>query len=461
MSDLLFEQFKRNLLGDRFFRTAKTVVVAVSTGVDSMVLLSLLQRMPHHPRLVVAHVNHELRQQSWEEEAYLRQYCQQHQLALHVTYWPVADHPATGVEAAGRQVRYHFFRQVKDQVNAQVVMTAHHGDDLAETMLMKLVRGGQLQQLVGIEADRPFYGATLIRPLLPFEKSQLYDYARKHHVKWYEDVTNRDLGIERNRFRHQILPALVKENPAVKRHLFEYHLDLADLLAFSHQQTDLLIKQVSVGNALQVAAFQQLPPVSRRQVLPRWLHQHGLVDFSREQLRQLDQLLMNQRRPQAELKLSKDLLFKKSYRYAKLVMAKGNRQPQARHAVVKLGHWLTLSDHQQVAVLAADQPVPPSAKTVGVIWLPAAQLPLHWRTWQVGDRIRLKNGGHQRVERVLIDQKVPQARRRQQLVLTDAENRVLWIVGYKTTWRERPASLPADWRAIRLVEHKQQTEGSH
>lgn len=461
MSDQLFEQFKRNLLWDRFFRTAKTVVVAVSTGVDSMTLLSMLQRMPHHPRLVVAHVNHELRKQSWEEERYLRQYCQQHQLELHVTHWPVADHPASGVEAAGRQVRYHFFREVKDQVGAQVVMTAHHGDDLAETMLMKLVRGGQLQQLVGIEADRPFYGATLVRPLLPFAKSQLYDYARKHRIKWYEDVTNRDLGIERNRFRHQILPALVKENSAVKRHLFEYHLDLAELLAFSDQQTDQLIKQVSAGNALKVLAFQQLSAVSRHQILPRWLHRHGLVDFSREQLRQLDQLMMNPRRPQAELRLSKDLLFKKSYRYAKLVMAKGNSQPQAHQAVVKLGHWLTLSDHSQVAALIADQPVPSSAKTVGVIWLPESQLPLKLRTWRAGDRIRLKNGGHQRVERVLINQKVPQAQRRRQLVLTDAENHVLWIVGYKTTWRERPASLPADWRAIRLVENKQQMEGSH
>lgn len=461
MTSSLFEEFKRHLLRDRFFHTAKTAVVAVSTGVDSMVLLEMLQRLPHHPRLVVAHVNHELRQQSKEEERYLRKYCQQRKLELHVIHWRVADHPKTGVEAAGRAVRYHFFRQLKDEVGAQVVMTAHHGDDLAETMLMKLVRGGQLQQLVGIEADRPFYGATLIRPLLPFTKSQLYDYAKQHDIKWYEDVTNRDLGIERNRFRHQIIPALCKENPAVKRHLYQYHRDLADLLAFRDQQADAILDDISRGAALVVPAYQRLSPASRQQVLLRWLHKHGVVDFNREQLRQLGQLMMNRHRPQAEVTLSHHLIFKKSYRYAKLIGTKSNHRPQVSSAVVKLGHWLTLHNHWRVAVLSAEQGIPPTAASAGEIWLSPADWPLSWRTWRTGDQIRLKNGGHQSVERVLINNKVPTAQRQRQLVLTDGCDRVLWVVGYKTTWRSRPSSLPADWQVVRLAEIKHKTEGSH
>lgn len=454
MTTSLFDQFKRHLLGDRFFSTAKTVVVAVSTGVDSMVLLELLQRLPDHPRLVVAHVNHELRQQSAEEEQYLRDYCQQRQLELHVIHWKKADHPASGVEAAGRQVRYHFFRQLKDEVGAEVVMTAHHGDDLAETMLMKLVRGGQLQQLVGIEADRPFYGATLIRPLLPFVKSQLYDYARAHQIKWYEDVTNRDLGIERNRFRHQILPALVKENSAVKRHLYEYHRDLADLLAFRDQQADELLSRMLDGETLQVVKYQQLPKISRRQVLLRWLNRQGVVDFNREQLRQLDQVLTNDRQPQAKIELPQGWLFQKTYRDASLTILKQNPHPQRYHAVVKLGHWLALSDHHLVAVVTNEVPLDDRTQTAAVIWVPDSALPLKWRTWQAGDRIRLKNGGHQSVERVLINQKVPRAQRHHQLVLADANDQVLWIVGMKTTWRQRPATLPADWQVLRLVEKR-------
>ncbi|WP_102279471.1 tRNA lysidine(34) synthetase TilS [[Lactobacillus] timonensis] len=461
MSSSLYEQFKRHLHEDRFFNTAKTLVVAVSTGVDSMVLLELLQRLPYHPRIVVAHVNHELRQQSWEEEKYLQRYCQHRDLELHVIHWRKDEHPTSGIEAAGRQVRYHFFRQLKDEVGAEVVMTAHHGDDLAETMLMKLVRGGQLGQLVGIEADRPFYGATLIRPLLPFVKSQLYDYARQHHVKWYEDVTNRDLGIERNRFRHQILPSLVKENPAVKRHLYEYHHDLADLLAFRNQQADIILGRISTGASLRVNDFQQLTPPARHQVLTRWLNRQGLVDFNREQLRQLEQLLMNKHRPQAELALTNGLLFKKSYRYAHLVMAKANQRSQACRAVVKLGHWLAVNDHYQVAVLPITALTSDKANAVGVIWLPPRKLPLTWRTWRSGDQLRLKGGGHQSVERVMINNKVPQAQRRSQLVLVDADDEVLWVVGYKTTWRKRPARLPADWQAVQLVEQRQKTEGSH
>lgn len=461
MSSSLYEQFKRHLHEDRFFNTAKTLVVAVSTGVDSMVLLELLQRLPYHPHIVVAHVNHELRQQSWEEEKYLQRYCQHRDLELHVIHWRKDEHPTSGIEAAGRQVRYHFFRQLKDEVGAEVVMTAHHGDDLAETMLMKLVRGGQLSQLVGIAADRPFYGATLIRPLLPFVKSQLYDYAKQHHIKWYEDVTNRDLGIERNRFRHQVLPSLVKENPAVKRHLYEYHHDLADLLVFRDQQADAILRQISSGEALRVADFQQLTPAARHQVIVRWLTRRGLVDFNREQLRQLDQLMMNRQRPQAELALANGLLLKKSYRYAHVVMARSNQRPQVWRAVVKLGHWLAVNDHYRVAVLPATATVDDKARTVAEIWLPPQKIPLTWRTWRSGDQLRLKDGGHQSVERVMINNKVPQAQRRRQLVLVDAGDQVLWVVGYKTTWRDRPQELPASWQAVRLVEQRQKTEGSH
>lgn len=177
---MLQKQFERHLQRSRFFSTQDKVVIAVSTGVDSMVLLDLLQGLPPalRPHLIVAHVNHELREQSVEEEAYIKQYCKEHGLQLALYHWPRKDHPTTGIENAARQVRYRFFTDVMKEEGAAVLVTAHHENDLAETMLMKLTRGGQLPQLLGICDQRPFASGKLVRPLLPFSKEQLISYAK-------------------------------------------------------------------------------------------------------------------------------------------------------------------------------------------------------------------------------------------------------------------------------------------
>ncbi|WP_252899098.1 ATP-binding protein [Secundilactobacillus odoratitofui] len=103
-------QFKASL-GRLLDSLTSPIVVAVSTGVDSMVLLTLLQRLPEIERtkLIVAHVNHELRAQSVAEETYLTDYCRKHQLKLVKAHWPKQIHPANGIEAAARSFRYQFF----------------------------------------------------------------------------------------------------------------------------------------------------------------------------------------------------------------------------------------------------------------------------------------------------------------------------------------------------------------
>ena len=108
---------ERSPLGSRFFSSSNTLVVAVSTGVDSMVLLDLLQNLPklRRHRLIVAHVNHHLRTQSTAEEAFLRTYCRQRNLPLEVAQWAVAEHPAKGIEAAARRC------QVKVCASSQLV----------------------------------------------------------------------------------------------------------------------------------------------------------------------------------------------------------------------------------------------------------------------------------------------------------------------------------------------------
>lgn len=451
MIETIRNQFERHLRQGRFFARADLVVVAVSTGVDSMVLLDLLQSLPDdlRPRLLVAHVNHELRDQSTTEEAYLRAYCQQHVLPLTVTHWEQAAHPTHGVEDAARQFRYAFFKRLMTQYGATTVVTAHHANDLAETMLMKLTRGGQLDQLVGIRDQRSFGTGKLVRPLLVFTKDELYRYARQRGIKWYEDQTNQELTVARNRYRHQIIPALERENPRLIDHLCDYRAQLADLLAWRDQEVDHLLTGIQEGSRLKLPALLRLPAFQQAAVLRRWLEQTGVTDLKTALVTQLCRALANPQKPQDRIELPGGRMVIKGYDACWLenIDKLPDRRQKAAVYMVKLGQQYPINDHQQLKVAGG-----PGQFAVGdavtTMWLAPNQLPLTLRSWQPGDRLRLKGGGHQLVRRVLIDQKVPDVVRDHQLVLVDATGTVVWLVGRKWSWFDRPADYRHRWRQL-------------
>lgn len=447
---MLQEKFKRHLQRSRFFDNQQVVVVAVSTGVDSMVLLDLLQGLPQalRPTIIVAHVNHELRKQSVQEEQFLRHYCVQHQLKLRITHWPVGDHPRHGVEAAARQFRYDFFARIMQEEGSTVLVTAHHENDLAETMLMKLVRGGQLDQLVGIADQRRFKGGTVVRPLLPFKKAELYAYARKHHLKWYEDQTNHDLTIERNRFRHQYLPALERENAQLLNHLASYHEQLTTLLTWRNNYFEQILDKVAPGEVLDLTSLKQYSRTQQVQLLQYWLEKQGVRDLKVSLLTMVEAVLNNPKIPQCQLDLTANYRLIKNYTRAKLqIVNKLTEKPQNQQQyMVKLGQRYPVD--QGTELLVSDQEVAFTGTTYQEMWLAPQQLPLILRPWQAGDYLLLKGGGHQKVSRVLIDRKVPTDQRRHQLVLVDAQGVVVWLVNHKWSWFERPADYQQVWRKL-------------
>lgn len=455
----IFKQMKRDLLRDRFFNRTPVVIVAVSTGVDSMVLLTMLQKMRAAcPKIVVAHVNHELREQSQEEESFLKDYCQQHSLICEVRHWPRGEHPQYGIEAAGRRFRYHFFAELMKKYDSSVVMTAHHANDQAETILMKLTRGGELDQMLGLRYRRPFADGYLIRPLLHITKAELRHYAKHNHIKWYEDATNADLSIQRNRYRHKILPALQRENPQVIEHLGQFHSQLSLLMQFRDEQVGRLLKGCTDGKGLQLENYLKLSGSAQQLVLLAWLKQMGIVNLKECLVTEIRRLIQNDQKPQAQLSLPAGRALVKDYSHLMVVDAdKREKSPQQREgAVVKLGKWFS-TRKGQVAVQPNVQPGD-DIDIVAKMWLRDSQLPLRLRVWQSSDRLRLRSGHHQRVSRILIDQHVPIMERASQLVLVDAQGAVLWVIGRKTAWYDYPQGNVTGGHNLFLVERSNKRE---
>lgn len=190
------------------------LVVAASGGPDSMALLDLCRQTP--VQVIVAHVDHRLRADSKEETKLLATYCQRYHLPFENFVW--TQHPEKGLEAAARNVRYAFFKQVAQKYGARYVATAHQADDVLENILLKLIRSGEPTEMASLRAVEQRASYTLVRPLLIFSKKDLRHYDAEHNLAFIEDATNLADGTMRNRLRHHVVPLLKKENPQLLDH---------------------------------------------------------------------------------------------------------------------------------------------------------------------------------------------------------------------------------------------------
>ncbi|MCK8625145.1 tRNA lysidine(34) synthetase TilS [Apilactobacillus sp. M161] len=438
---------KRNRVFDNFFNQVRDnhywsqndpVVVAVSTGVDSMVLLDLLTKLPPtlKPKIIVAHINHKLRKQSEKERIFLQKYCQQNGLIFELSIWAKNMHPATGIEAAGRQFRYAFFKKVMHKYNARILMTAHHANDQAETVLMKLIRGNYISGLSGIELKRSFDTGELIRPLLKFKKNDIKQYAIKNEVKWFEDVTNKDLDVQRNRFRNVILPLMQKENLHAVEHIGEFSEELNDL----KKTNEFLLKQTlkyvwnSKNDSLNIKSLSKYPDYIQRSLIVYLIfHKKNIKNVKPKLIDEILTLLKNSHKPQAKFRLTKDVYLTKNYNLC--TINDDNNETlvnDAKTTSLLINHWYKSIAGFSFGVF--DEQFNYGALNEidrkSTFYLNDKQLPLIVRLTNKNDKITLKNGGHQSAKRIFINKKVPNFFRERAQTLLDKDGRVLSIIGY-------------------------------
>ncbi len=213
---LALPRFCAHSLGVELRQTS--LIVAYSTGLDSTALLHLLHALA--PRqgltLIAAHVHHGLRPESDREEAQARAVCASLGLPLETRRLDVraeARDQGRGLEETARDLRYAFLETVRREYRADWIVTAHHGDDLAEDIVMRLIRGTGWPGLGGMRGVDP--RRCLLRPLLDWEKRELLTLAEDSGLSWSEDASNTSQDLTRNRIRHCVLPLLRAENPAL------------------------------------------------------------------------------------------------------------------------------------------------------------------------------------------------------------------------------------------------------
>ena len=226
MSDLL-DHVDQRIRTRRLFHLGQRILVAVSGGVDSMVLLHLLHKLaPRHGwRLTVAHFNHQLRgRSSAADEQLVTNTAKRLRLPLTAGRAAVAKHAKRrklSVEMAARQLRHDFLAQTARRRRIPVVALAHHADDQLELFFLRLLRGSGGEGLSGMKwSARSASDARvqLVRPLLDQPKSVLAEYAAIHNIRYREDASNAVMDFQRNRIRHELLPLLRRKyQPALDK----------------------------------------------------------------------------------------------------------------------------------------------------------------------------------------------------------------------------------------------------
>ncbi|MFN5704444.1 MAG: tRNA lysidine(34) synthetase TilS [bacterium] len=223
----------------RLFATENKLLLAVSGGLDSVVMLDLLHRLGYD--IQVAHMNFNLRgDESNQDEVFVRNLCQRLKVEFHVkqvdTLKLQVDEKIS-IQMAARKLRYDWFQELREKFKIDYLLTAHHADDSIETVLINILRGTGLSGLKGI-----VHNDMGVRPMLCFSRSEIHDYAKANHIQWREDSSNSKEDYLRNKLRLNIMPQLDNIAHQWRANVLKLSEDIAisEKILEKHFQEDLI-----------------------------------------------------------------------------------------------------------------------------------------------------------------------------------------------------------------------------
>ena len=256
---------------------ATRVRVAYSGGPDSVVLLHLLSRVLEARAigLQAVHVDHRLHPESGDWARHCRRFCDAHGIALEVLTVRPDPHRGKGTEESARQARYAAL--AAGSGSGTVTATAHHREDLAETILMRLLRGSGPTGLAGIPPRRRFGSGWLWRPLLDVSRERLRDYARRHELPSVDDPSNSDRSLDRGFLRQEVMPIIGRRWPAPSAALSRVAAHQRAALSLLEPLAERDCQEaVDASGAFSVAAMRDWPAARSANALRHWISERGL-----------------------------------------------------------------------------------------------------------------------------------------------------------------------------------------
>jgi tRNA(Ile)-lysidine synthase len=434
------------------------VLLAVSGGIDSMVMADLFVNSSLNPRIILAHCNFHLRGQESDGDAdFVGEWAGVHGVRLEKADFDTNEYAAAhgiSIEMAARELRYGWFASVCSEQGIKAVAVAHNANDNAESLILNLLRGTGLKGICGMKDSSPLLGdpeIRLIRPLLGFTREEIHEYALSRGVEWREDSTNADSAYKRNLIRNEIFPLFEKINPSFVETLNDDSRRFAQVQEVADDFVDCHLSEVlGGGNSIDVNKLKEAP--HWEYLLFRLLEPYG---FNEAVIEDLIALIREGQTFSGRRFHSKEYVAATT-RNSIVVCGSDSTSPSCasrparvngrQNGVGTTGEGIVVEGpgkysldgaEFEVEVAEVEDPRQPEGTTVAAIGFPFTV-----RRWQPGDWMRpLGMGGRRKkLSDMFGDLKFSPEQKEKALVIADEGSHVLALLGYRI---DESVALPA------------------
>ena len=420
MKDAL--KYLENLLKDK-----DIIIAGISGGPDSMALLYLLLkiRKTKNIKIVCSHVNHNVRRESKDEKVFLENWCNDHNIIFETM--TITKYGDDNFENEARNIRYKYFDELVNKYKANYLMTAHHGDDLMETILMRMVRGSTLKGYSGFSqvVDKGNY--KIVRPLIYTTKSEIEEFNKDNSIPYVIDKTNFDNIHTRNRYRKNVLPFLKKEDKNVHQKFLKFSKMLIKYDNFINKIVSETYNNIYKDNILDIEKYLKLDSVIQEKIiylLLEKIYSDDLMLINDRHVELINNLIYSNKK-NTYIYLPNNVKVVKEYNYIKIVL----EENQIDNYEIEIDDYVILPNGKHLELI---DECPTNGNDICRLSSKDITLPLRVRTRRNGDKMSVKNmNGHKKVKDILIDSKINAKERELWPVVVDSSDTIVWLPGLK------------------------------
>lgn len=416
------------LLNDIGLTYGDALVIGVSGGPDSMALLSVAIKLKKAMdiNVICAHVNHNSgRPGQYEDQEFVRKYCRENGITFESMI--IEEYGDDNFHNEARSIRYNYFEKLIKKYNAKFLFTAHHGDDLIETILMRIVRGSTLRGYSGFSKVVDMGNYKIIRPFIELTKDDIIEYNKKNKISYKEDCSNKKDVYTRNRYRKYIVPGLKKEDIKVHQKFYKFSQTLLEYNNYIDKEVIKIMNKVCPENVINIEEFLKQDHIIQMKII------YSLL----EKIYQDDLMLITDKHAELICELIKSnksnssVYLPNNYKFTKAYNTLTFQQLNSKldDYEIEIIDFVNLPNCKNIERIKTSND---TSNNVTFLDSTEVVMPLRVRNRKNGDKMTVKGMlGRKKIGDIFIDDKIPMSEREIWPVVVDSNNNIVWLPGLK------------------------------
>lgn len=405
-----------------------TFIIGLSGGPDSMALLNIMQDIGKtiNINIICAHVNHNTgRAGQIDDQLFVEQYCKKNNLKLEIL--TIKEYGDDNFHNEARSKRYDYFDKLIKKYHAAYLLTAHHGDDLVETILMRITRGSTLKGYSGFSKVVKLKNCTILRPLIDITKDEIIEYNNQNKIEYVIDTSNDKEVYTRNRFRKHILPFLKKEDKNIHLKFYKFSKIINDYSEYIDREVNKIMSNIYLNNVLNIIEYQSLDKIIKKRVLQiilEQLYEDDLMLITDEHIELIDKLI-NSKKVNSYIILPNNIKVLKEYNNLTFIL----KEVEYNTYELEIVDYLELPNGKNIKMI---DKTTENSNYICRLDTNQVKPPLYVRTRKNGDKISVKGmNGSKKINDIFINSKIPFTQRDLWPVVVDSNDTIIWLPGLK------------------------------